>query len=54
MSYEDILNSDTPIMYDYRTCLSVLEQHGAKHGFIEEHPEEKSYDARYILAWLGY
>jgi hypothetical protein len=55
MSYEDILDSKKPIMFDYRTCISVLKQHGADQAFIEEHgAEAKPYDARYILEWLGY
>ena len=55
MSYQEILESETPVMYDYRTCISVLNQHGASKAFIEEHGTDvKSYDARYILEWLGY
>lgn len=55
MSYQEILESNTPVMYAYHACMSELNKHGLKSEFIEEHGTEvKPYDARYILAWLGY
>ena len=54
MSYQEILDSDVPVMFDFKTCLDVLEQHGLRDEFLREHNGPQPYDARYILAWLGY
>ena len=49
MSYQEILESDVPVMLDFESCLAVLEQHGLRNEFLREHTGPQEYEARYQL-----